>query len=53
MTKIEDLHKTWMKDATYRREYDTLEEEFTVMAAIAKAWRRAAQVSARPNLRAG
>jgi ribosome-binding protein aMBF1 (putative translation factor) len=41
MTKIKDLHKTWMKDAAYRKEYDALEEEFTVMAAIAKARRRA------------
>jgi ribosome-binding protein aMBF1 (putative translation factor) len=41
MTKIKDLHKAWMKDATYRKEYDALEEEFTVMAAIAKARRRA------------
>jgi hypothetical protein len=39
MTKIKDLHKTWMKDAAYRRECDALEEEFTVMAAIAKARR--------------
>jgi hypothetical protein len=30
-----------MKDAAYRKEYDALEEEFTVMAAIAKARRRA------------
>jgi ribosome-binding protein aMBF1 (putative translation factor) len=41
MTKIRDLHKTWMKDPAYRDEYDALEEEFTVMAAIAKARRRA------------
>ena len=47
MTKIEDLHKTWLKDATYQKEYDALEEEFTVMAAIAKARRHA--VSARLN----
>jgi hypothetical protein len=33
MTKIRKLQKTWMKDAAYRREYDALEEEFTVMAA--------------------
>jgi hypothetical protein len=45
MTKIKDLH------AAYRKAYDALEEELTVMAAIAKARRRAA--SARPNLRAG
>lgn len=41
MTKVKELHKTWMKDAVYRREYDALEEEFTVMAAIGKARRRA------------
>lgn len=41
MTKIKDLHKAWSKDETYRAEYDALEEEFTVMAAIAKARRRA------------
>ena len=41
MTKIRKLHKTWMKDPSYRREYDALEEEFTVMAVIAKARRRA------------
>lgn len=41
MTKIKDLHKTWSKDAVYRKEYDALEEEFTVMTAIAKARRRA------------
>jgi ribosome-binding protein aMBF1 (putative translation factor) len=41
MTKLKNLHKAWMKDATYRKEYDALEEEFTVMASIAKARRRA------------
>jgi ribosome-binding protein aMBF1 (putative translation factor) len=41
MTNIRKLHKTWIKDAAYRKEYDALEEEFTVMAAIAKARRRA------------
>ena len=41
MTKIKDLHKAWIKAPTYRKEYDALEEEFTVMAAIAKARRRA------------
>ncbi len=29
MTKVKELHKTWIKDAAYRREYDALEEEFT------------------------
>jgi ribosome-binding protein aMBF1 (putative translation factor) len=41
MTKIRDLHKNWMKDACYRREYDALEEEFSLMTAIAKGRRRA------------
>jgi ribosome-binding protein aMBF1 (putative translation factor) len=41
MTKITDLHKNWMKDAAYRKEYDALEEEFAIMTAIAKARRRA------------
>jgi len=41
MTKIRDLHKNWMKDAAYRKEYDALDEEFSIMAAIAKARRRA------------
>jgi transcriptional regulator with XRE-family HTH domain len=41
MTKVKDLHKTWMKDAAYREEYDALEEEFTMIAAIAKARRSA------------
>ncbi|CAN5533850.1 helix-turn-helix transcriptional regulator [soil metagenome] len=40
MTKIKDLHKTWSKDPGYLEEYNALEEEFTVMAAIAKARRR-------------
>jgi ribosome-binding protein aMBF1 (putative translation factor) len=41
MTKIRKLHKTWMRTLAYRKEYDALEEEFTVMAAIVKARRRA------------
>jgi len=41
MTRIKDLHKSWMKDPGYRREYDLLEEEFTLAAAVAKARQRA------------
>jgi transcriptional regulator with XRE-family HTH domain len=37
MTKIRDLHKKWMKDPNYRREYDALEEEFALIAEVAKA----------------
>jgi transcriptional regulator with XRE-family HTH domain len=37
MTKIRDLHKKWMKDPAYQKEYDALEEEFALMAAVTKA----------------
>ena len=32
MTSIKDLHKTWSEDPAYRKSYDALEGEFTVMA---------------------
>jgi ribosome-binding protein aMBF1 (putative translation factor) len=41
MTRIRDLHKTWLKEPNYRREYDLLEEEFALAASVAKARRRA------------
>ena len=41
MTRIKDLHKKWMKDAGYRKEYDALEEEFALAAEVAKARSRA------------
>jgi len=41
MTRIKDLHKAWMKDPDYRREYNLLEDEFALAAAVAKARRRA------------
>jgi transcriptional regulator with XRE-family HTH domain len=37
MTKLKDLHKKWLKDPAYRKEYDALEEEFALAAAVAKA----------------
>ena len=37
MTRIKDLHKKWMKDPEYRKEYDALEEEFALALAVAKA----------------
>jgi hypothetical protein len=40
-----------MKDPTYRKEYNALDEEFSIVAAIAR--RAAAPASARPNWRAG
>lgn len=41
MTKVSDLHKRWMKDPEYRREYDALEEEFALILEVAKARKRA------------
>jgi transcriptional regulator with XRE-family HTH domain len=37
MTLIRDLHKEWMKDPGYRREYEGLEEEFSLMKALIDA----------------
>lgn len=37
MIKISTLHKKWMKDPEYRKEYDALEEEFALIEAVAKA----------------
>ena len=41
MTKLRDLQKKWMKDPAFRKEYDALEEEFALMAEVAKARARA------------
>jgi transcriptional regulator with XRE-family HTH domain len=37
MIKFSTLHKRWMKDPRYRREYEALEEEFALMAEVAQA----------------
>ena len=37
MTKLSDLHKKWMKDPNYRKEYNALDEEFALMLEVAKA----------------
>ena len=41
MIKFTTLHKKWMKEPGYRKEYDALEEEFALMAEVAKARARA------------
>ncbi|MFN3658532.1 MAG: helix-turn-helix domain-containing protein [Pseudolabrys sp.] len=41
MMKFSTLHKRMMKDPEYRKEYDALEEEFALIAAVAKARARA------------
>ena len=37
MTAIRDLHTEWMKDPAYQREYDALEPEFSLAAALIRA----------------
>jgi ribosome-binding protein aMBF1 (putative translation factor) len=41
MMKFSTLHKRMMKDPEYRKEYDALEEEFALIAAVAEARARA------------
>jgi transcriptional regulator with XRE-family HTH domain len=41
MTSIKALHKKWMGDAEYRREYEALEEEFALASAMIKARKQA------------
>ena len=40
-TRVDDLHKDWMKDPKYRLEYQALEEEFSLTAAMIEARSRA------------
>jgi transcriptional regulator with XRE-family HTH domain len=37
MTKVRKLHEQWMEDPEYRAEYEALEEEFTLAAALIEA----------------
>ena len=39
--RIDDLHKNWMKASKYRREYEALEEEFSLVGALIEARARA------------
>lgn len=41
MTRIVELHKKWMKDSAYRKEYEGLAEEFALAAAVIEARSRA------------
>ncbi len=41
MSRIKDLHKTWLKDDEYRREYEALEDEFAFASAMIAARQRA------------
>jgi hypothetical protein len=37
MSRIEELHEGWMNNPAYRKEYDALEGEFALVAALAPA----------------
>lgn len=39
--RVDDLHKKWLKNPAYRREYEALEEEFTLTKALIEARSRA------------
>jgi transcriptional regulator with XRE-family HTH domain len=41
MSKMKELHKKWLNDAEYRREYDALEDEFALASAMIEARTRA------------
>lgn len=51
MTKIGELHRKWLSDPKYRKEYEALEEEFSLAANLIEARTRAgltqAEVAAR------
>lgn len=34
---MDDLHAGWLKDPAYRKEYEALESEFTLAAALIRA----------------
>jgi ribosome-binding protein aMBF1 (putative translation factor) len=38
---VDDLHKKWMKNPDYRRDYKSLEEEFSLTSALIEARSRA------------
>ncbi len=41
MKKLSTMHKSWMKDKAYRKEYEALEEEFALASAMIAARARA------------
>src|SRR5258708_7308474 len=51
--RIDDLHTKWMRDPAYKRDYEALEEEFSLVAALIDARTRAGltqeQVAQRMN----
>ena len=45
-TRVDDLHIDWMKDPNYRREYEALDQEFSLTAAMIEARSRAGMTQA-------
>lgn len=41
MARISDMHRKWMKEPTYRKAYEALEEEFVLASAVLDARNRA------------
>jgi|SRR5665213_2062278 transcriptional regulator with XRE-family HTH domain len=41
MARITELHKKWMKEPTYRKAYEALEEEFVLASAVMEVRNRA------------
>jgi predicted transcriptional regulator len=41
MKQVRDLHKKWLKDPEYKREYESLEEEFDLAKTLVQARMRA------------
>ena len=52
-TGVDDLHEEWLRNPAYRREYEALDEEFSLTAALIAARARAGltqeQVAQRMN----
>jgi len=46
--RVDDLHQEWLKDAKYRREYEALHEEFSLVAALIEA--RTRRCTPRPGV---
>jgi ribosome-binding protein aMBF1 (putative translation factor) len=39
--RVDDLHRKWIEDQEYRRQYEALEEEFSLVTALIEARTRA------------
>ena len=53
MTKFSDIKKRWMRDPAFRREYDSLEEEFAIARELIRARIRAGLTQAQVAKRMG